>query len=321
MAIAWSERIGYQRDWIWRGWQIRYSFRPARLTDSSYPPLLLVHGFGAAIEHWRQNIPVLSHQHRVYAIDLLGFGGSRKVATTFSIELWGDLLADFCQTVIGEPVVLIGNSIGSAVCLSTAARYGDRVAGLVMANLPDVALRKEMIPSVLQTPVRAIENLFTAPFLLKPLFKILRQRRVLRWWAAIAYPHRHAISEELIEILAAPTLDAGAEQAFCALCQSVNEPQFAPSAKAILPRLQLPILLLWGKQDRMVPPSLAPVFAQLNPHIQLIELEDSGHCPHDETPAVFNRLLREWLTAHFPRDCQPQSLPKCNESDRLAMDF
>lgn len=301
MAIvpAWSERIGYQRDWIWRGWQIRYSFCLAAAPDSYKPPLLLVHGFGASIEHWRHNIPALSQDRRVYAIDLLGFGGSRKVVAKFAIDLWADLLADFCQTVIGEPALLVGNSIGSAICMGMAARYSDWVVGLVMVNLPDVALRKEMIPPLLQAPVRAIENLFTTPILIRLLFRVLRQRRVLRWWAAIAYPDRRAISEELIEILAAPTADDGADRAFCALCQSVNDPQFAPSAKAILPTLDLPILLVWGQQDRMVPPSLAPIYADLNSRIQLVELEEVGHCPQDETPKVFNRLLEQWLAEHF----------------------
>lgn len=295
----WSERIGFQRDWIWRGWQIRYSFRPARRRDSRLPPLLLVHGFGAAIEHWRQNIPALSLDHPVYAIDLLGFGGSRKAATAFSIALWSQQLHDFWQTVIGEPVILVGNSIGSIICLQTTATYPHLAAGLVMINLPDIALRQQMIPRRLQAPVRAIENLFSTPLLLRPLFWILRKRWTLKRWASIAYPDRSAISEELIEILAAPAQDDGAARTFCYLCQSVNESEFAPSAQAILPPLNLPLLLVWGEQDRMVPPGLAPVFAGLNARLQLLMLSEGGHCPHDEMPDRFNRLLLDWLAAQF----------------------
>lgn len=302
MAIAsdWSERIGYQRDWIWRGWQIRYSFRPASHREHQRPPILLVHGFGAAIEHWRHNITVLSEEHCVYAIDLLGFGGSRKAATTFSIALWSQQLQDFWQTVIGEPVILVGNSIGSVICLQTAATFPDLAAGLVMINLPDIALRKQLIPRPLQGTVRAIENLFSTPLLLKPLFWMLRKRWTLRRWASIAYGDRDAITEELIEILAAPAQDAGAARTFCYLCQSINEPEFAPSAQNLLPKLDLPMLLVWGEQDRMVPPGLAPVFASLNARLQLITLPEGGHCPHDETPDRFNRLLLDWLAIQFP---------------------
>ena len=301
MAIAtdWSARIGYQRDWIWRGWQIRYSFRPADAGKSRKSPLLLIHGFGAAIEHWRHNIPVLCHDRNVYALDLLGFGGSRKAATVFSIALWGEQIHDFWQAIIGEPVILVGNSIGSVIALQAAATYPGLAAGLVMINLPDIALRKAIIPRPLQAPVRAIENLFSTPLLLKPLFWLLRRRWTLQRWARIAYSDRRAISEELIEILAAPAQDEGATRTFCYLCQSVNEAEFAPSAQALLARLNLPILLLWGEQDRMVPASLAPVFAGLNARLQLILLPEGGHCPHDEMPDRVNQLLLDWLASEF----------------------
>lgn len=76
----WEKRIGRQREWVWRGWPIRYTYLPGReehLKDPK-PPLILLHGFGAAIEHWRHNIPCLSQHYRVYALDLLGFGGQKR---------------------------------------------------------------------------------------------------------------------------------------------------------------------------------------------------------------------------------------------------
>ena len=77
VATHWRQRIGNQRDWVWRGWQIRYTFmRSESELEQVNPPVILIHGFGAAIEHWRYNIPVLSQQHRVYDLDLLGFGAS-----------------------------------------------------------------------------------------------------------------------------------------------------------------------------------------------------------------------------------------------------
>ena len=63
--------------------------------------------------------------------------------------------------------------------------------------------------------------------------------------------------------------------------------------------LAIPILLIWGLQDRMVPPLLAPIFAKLNPLIELVELESVGHCPQDECPEKFNPILKDWLTRHF----------------------
>lgn len=263
--------------------------------DADKPPLILLHGFGAAIEHWRHNIPILSQNHRVYAVDLLGFGGSRKVQVPYTVNLWVEQIHDFWQTFINRPVVLVGNSIGSLVSMALASKYPEMVARLVMLSLPDVSRRREMIADWLLNIVTPIENFFTSPWLLKPIFYYLRRPQVLKKWTGIAYEDKKAVSDELVQIIAAPTLDEGAAEAFISLAQAVNHPEYCPPAKLILPRLQIPILLCWGKQDRMVPVQLAEGFVSLNPRIKYVEFDRAGHCLQDECPDRFNPILLEWL--------------------------
>lgn len=263
--------------------------------DADKPPLILLHGFGAAIEHWRHNIPILSQNHRVYAVDLLGFGGSRKVQVPYTVNLWVEQIHDFWQTFINRPVVLVGNSIGSLVSMALASKYPEMVAGLVMLSLPDVSRRREMIADWLLNIVTPTENFFTCPWLLKPIFYYLRRPQVLKKWTKIAYEDKKAVSDELVQIIAAPTLDEGAAEAFISLAQAVNHPEYCPPAKLILPRLEIPILLCWGKQDRMVPVQLAPGFVSLNPRIKYVEFDRAGHCLQDECPDRFNPILLEWL--------------------------
>lgn len=299
-SLPWQKRIGHQRDWVWQGQQTRYSFLHPRDRDhAKHPPLILLHGFGAAIEHWRKNIPELSQNSSVYALDLLGFGGSKKADTQYSVYLWARQVYDFWRTFIKEPVILVGNSIGSLVCLTAAYTYPDMVAGITMLSLPDVAIRQEAIPKALQPIVMGIEGLFASHWLLKNLFLFLRQPSVIRRWAGVAYIDQNAVDDELIAILTLPAQDEGAARTFYRLFDAVRSPNFAPAAKVVLPRLEIPILLIWGLQDRMVPPILAPIFAKLNPLIELVELEAVGHCPQDECPEKFNPILKDWLTRHF----------------------
>ncbi len=89
----WQQRVGNQRDWVWRGWRIRYTYQ--RSLSPNATPVLLIHGFGASIGHWRHNLPALTENHTIYALDLLGFGGSTKAATTYKIDLWVDLVYEF----------------------------------------------------------------------------------------------------------------------------------------------------------------------------------------------------------------------------------
>lgn len=294
--LPWSHRIGRQRDWLWRGWQIRYSVqRPAQVTGS---PLLLIHGFGAAIEHWQHNIPVLAGDRPVYALDLLGFGAARKAAIAYSADLWAAQVRDFWQTFIGEPTILVGNSLGSLVSATAAARYPELARGLVMLNLPDVSLRQAALPAWAQPLVTQLENAVAPPPLLRLLFLVLRQRAVLRRWARFAYADPAAVTPELVEIFARPPRDRDAAAAFCALSRSVRQPDFAPAMRPLLARLTIPMLLVWGERDRMVPFSLARYYRDCNPLLTFQPLAHCGHCPHDEAPDEFNALLLAWLAQH-----------------------
>lgn len=296
---SWQQRIGNQRDWVWRGWQTRYSFMSAtkQLALSDRPPIIFIHGFGASIEHWRHNLPAIAEQHRVYALDLLGFGGSRKADTEYSADLWTEQVHDFWQTFIGVPVVLVGNSIGSLVCLNAAAKYPEMAAGLVMLSLPDVSVREDMLPAVARPIVTTIENIFASPLLIKSILKLVRRPSIIRRWAGVAYPNKTAVTEELVAILSRPAYDQGSGQTLFRLSRSVRKASFAQSVRKLLPQVSIPMLLIWGLQDKMIPPGQAKAIAVLNPLIKLIELPNAGHCPHDEYPEQFNVLLLDWLSS------------------------
>ncbi len=291
----WQQRIGWQRDWVWRGWQTRYTYMRASQSNINTAPIILLHGFGASVGHWRHNIPILSQHHTVYALDLLGFGASRKAQANYSIHLWVEQVYDFWRTFIRQPAILVGNSIGSLVCVAAAASHPDMVQGMAMLSLPDISLQQKAIPLWLRPLERGMKKLLAATPLPNTVFKIVRQPSVIRRWAGVAYVNQEAVNEELVEILATPPQDEDAVKAFSALFKGASNPQFAPSATAILPALEIPMLLVWGRQDRFVPPHLAPMFARLNPKIELVELDNAGHCPHDECPDQFNKILLRWL--------------------------
>ncbi|MDJ0573067.1 MAG: alpha/beta fold hydrolase [Pleurocapsa sp. MO_192.B19] len=296
---SWQERIGNQRDWVWRGWQTRYSYlRTIRNHDNKeHLPIIFIHGFGASIEHWRNNIPAIAQNHTVYALDLLGFGASRKADVEYSAALWTEQVHDFWRTFIGTPVILVGNSIGSLVCLNATATYPEMVKGLVMLSLPDVSVREDMLPPLVRPLVTTIENLVASPLLIKNILKIVRRPNFIRRWAGVAYPNKEAVTDELVEILSSPAYDEGSEQTLVCLSRSVRKASFAKSVRDLLPNVTIPMLLIWGLQDKMIPPKQARAIAELNPLLKLIELENAGHCPHDEYPDQFNSLLLDWLVS------------------------
>ncbi len=283
--------------------------------ETNQPPMLLLHGFGASIGHWRFNIPVFAQDRTVYGLDLLGFGASEKVSTDYLVTLWVEQVHDFWQTYIRTPMILVGNSLGSLVSLTAAALYPEMVAGLAMLTLPDTSvlenpswIKPAIAPLKLAlSPVAAFAKaFFTAPPVFNPFFKFIRQPKIIRSWVKKAYIDTTSVEDDLVDILSSPAYDQGAADALRAMVNTMSKPQIPKhTAKEMLPQLTLPILLVWGQQDVMIPPKLGPLFARCNPRIQLVELANAGHCPHDECPDRLNPILLDWLAAHFPMS-QPQ---------------
>lgn len=306
-ATHWTHRIGQRRLWLWRGWQIHYSYtqtttaNPAINEDAI--PVLLLHGFGASIGHWRNNIPALSQAHTVYALDLLGFGQSEKAPASYDTTLWVDQVYDFWRTFIGRPIILIGHSLGSTVGLAIAARHPEMLAGLIMFTLPDASvldipawLRSPVLKPLINLPLSLAKRILTAPFIFGPLFRLIRRPQVIQKWARSAYRLTEVVDDELVDVFSSPAYDRGATRALAAMINAGNPAIENFKARYALPKLSVPILLIWGKQDKAVPPTLAPKFLKYNPNIQLIELDDVGHCAHDECPDAMNQIMLDWIS-------------------------
>lgn len=290
-----EKRFGYQRDWRWHGWRIHYTFYPPLQANNPFssPPILLLHGFGVSLRHWRHNIPVFRQKHFVYALDLLGFGASEKTYTEYGIPLWSKLVFDFWQEFISQPCILVGNSLGSLIALNTAASYPQTAKGLVMLSLPQLGGKREDNTPILTPLLHKIEELLTFPLLIRLIFQIAKQKKVIKSSLKIAYINQANLDEELLEIITTPTKDVGAARALIAMTKSINK--FSISARQLLEDINIPILLMWGKKDRLIPPTKASDLAAINANVELHLLDNAGHCIHDENPELFHTILFSWL--------------------------
>ncbi|MEM6500874.1 MAG: alpha/beta fold hydrolase [Cyanobacteria bacterium P01_C01_bin.89] len=296
----WRLQTGRWRTWRWRGWQVKYAYLPGTGELSTRPPILAVHGFGASIGHWRNNFDVWGQSGDVFALDLVGFGGSDKPPTDYSGTLWVSQVTAFLDEVVGEAAILVGNSIGSAIAMTVAdqcRREGNprRVAAVIALSLPDTAARAEMIPALLLPMVSFMERVVANPPLLKTIFYWVRRPSVIRKWVGIAYPDKTAIDDDLVEILSDPPQEPGTAEAFVRILRGMSSPTFTPSMKPVLAASNIPVLVLWGSSDAMIPPALARGFEGLNPLVTVRSLDGLGHCPHDEAPKIINPMILNWI--------------------------
>jgi pimeloyl-ACP methyl ester carboxylesterase len=262
-----------------------------------------VHGFGASWWHWRQNIPVLAETCRVYAIDLIGFGGSAKPTPgslqpgqqiQYSFETWGQQIADFCLEVVGEPVFLVGNSIGCIAAMQAAVYAPDLALGVAMLNCSLRLLhdrKRGDLPWYRRFGAPLIQRLLAVKPIAQFFFKQLAQPKTVRKILMQAYAHPEAVTDELVDILMAPAQDPGAVAVFVAFTAYSQ----GPLPEDLLPILPCPAILLWGTADRWEPVALGRELANFPQVQKFIPLEGLGHCPQDEAPEIVNPILQDWI--------------------------
>ena len=287
--------LGNQRIWRWRGWRIRYTYvMPADPIAQQQPPMVLVHGFGASLEQWRSNFRQWGQQRPVYALDLLGFGHSQKPAVLLGAELWQQQVHDFWQTVIGQPVILVGHSLGALVSLTAAARHPQMVSRLVLLTLP--LARQELVSGWLDRLARGIEGLFATPLLLRPLFMIVRRPTFIRRVLTTVYQHPERVDDTLVELFTRPTLDRGAGRTLCYLVKSRTKADFSDRTTELIQQVSAPILLVWGLQDTVLPIAWAEQIVSAHPQITYRSVDGAGHCLYDEAPERVDDAIQSWLT-------------------------
>lgn len=275
--------------WIWNGHKIQYAVQGVGR------PLLLIHGFGASIGHWRKNIPALAEGgYRVFALDLLGFGGSDKAPLNYTLELWEELITDFWTEHIQEPTVFIGNSIGALLSLMLVANHPEKSAGGVLINCAGGLNHR---PEELNPPLRFVMGTFSklvsSPTVGTFLFNRIRQKHRIRNTLRQVYRNREAITDELVDLLYEPSCHPGAQKVFASI---LTAPAGTPPSE-ILPNVTHPVLVLWGEDDPWTPIAGSRIFQQSHPErsITFKSIPNTGHCPHDERPEVVNPLILNWL--------------------------
>ncbi len=281
--------------WQWRGQSIYYvqagDRRPQR------PPLLLVHGFGASTDHWKKNIAELRDEFDVWAIDLLGFGRSAKPNWDYSGDLWRNQLHEFITEVVGQPVVLAGNSLGGYASLCVAAQHPQSVAGLVLLNsagpFTDVGVPTQPNP-VQKAVMEASRWVLTQPWGSFLLFQYLRNPATIRKTLQKVYLDKSAVTDELVEAIYRPSCDPGAPQVFAAIFKA----QQGDRVDALLHQMTCPLLLLWGEGDPWI--RARERSAKFHEHYSNLteHFLQAGHCPHDEVPQQVNALMRNWIMEH-----------------------
>ncbi len=246
-----------------------------RLGEAEGAPLVLVHGFGGDINNWLFNLPSLAESHSVYAVDLPGHGKSGKTVDKASLEALAETLAGFMTAAGIEDAHLVGHSLGGAISLQLALARPARVASLTLIS-----------PAGFGPDINAdyIEGFIAA-----------ERRKEMKGLLQMLFADPELVSRDMVnDLLKYKRLD-GVNPALRAIADGVfPDGRQTGVLSPRLAELAVPLQVIWGAEDRIVPASHA---ADLPDKVRVHLLDDVGHMPQMEAAGEVNRLIGEFLSA------------------------
>lgn len=254
----------------------------------SGPPLVLVHGMFADHTSWDDVIDLLSDDFRIVAVDLPGFGTSEKPSPSrfrYDVDAFAGVLADLYAALGLGRAALVGHGLGGAAAIAVAAHHPELVSRLVVVD----ALCYEARPDLLR-------RVALAPLIGGFAFKQLWGRAIFRSYFKSRALGRSSSSPQRIDHYYDAFNSPTARGTALATLRNTADTR---SVLANVRRVKAPVLVLWGRHDRIYPAGFGQRLAR-ELHGAGFELFDAGHAPHEERPEQFAAVLRRFLLNERP---------------------
>ncbi len=299
---------GESKYWSYRELKVHY-----RVTGKeSNPSIILIHGFGASSDHWRNNAEIFASEgFRVFGLDLIGFGKSaqnlRRKIKHLDNQLWANQLSSFLDEIVdiekNGKAILIGNSLGALTAITTLSERPELIKTIIAAPLPEpvfVNPIKFYFPSWLVKVKSFLVKIVFHLFPLKSLVNLISRTKLITFALQSAYFRSISHDIPLRRIVTVPARRVNASKALRAMCIGMSNRQRSAKGPSIIEKIKNlpnrpPILLIWGKQDKLIPIFLAKKLIKLHPWLKLTVINEAGHCLHDELPKHFNQIVLNWL--------------------------
>ncbi len=255
-------------------------------SSGSGPAIVMLHGWGANIFAWHRLVTPLASRFRTIAIDLKGFGASPKPDDgAYSIFDQADRVLDLIRDLELDSFVLAGHSYGGAVSLAVALHPArtQSIKGLILIGA--ASYPQDMPPAlkIMQTPVLAHIGLN----MLGPEYQV-------RAMLGQLVLDKQIITDEMVTQYARPLNDPLARKALTETLRQMRPPDIDRFCERYR-QIDCPALLIWGREDRIVPLEIGEKLAAALPISSLNVLERCGHIPQEEKPTEVLSLISRFL--------------------------
>lgn len=257
------------------------------VVGNGHPPIVMVHGLGGYAENWMYNVSDLSKHFKVYVIDLAGFGKSDKPEAPYTYNYFAGFLHDFMVKMGIEKAHLIGHSMGGGIILQFALKHPNRVKKLIL--VASSGLGKKITPMFKLTSLPLLGRWLTKP----------SRKGISRLYKSMVYD-KQTITEAMVELGYQMNSLPGAQQAFLSANQAIvhffgQKQQAMDPIRNNLQLIEAHVMVIWGQQDKILPPSHARVAKSLIANVITHIFDRCGHLPMLEYPKKFNAAVNQFL--------------------------
>jgi pimeloyl-ACP methyl ester carboxylesterase len=268
------------------------------------PPVVFVHGLAGKWQNWLENLPRVAEERRAIALDLPGFGESPMPSGEITVSGYAKLVAGLLEQLEIESAVVVGSSMGGFIAAELALEFAPRVERLVLAAAAGISItnlrrRPTMTGARVAGAISAVTLAQREAVVARPRLRHLAMSFVIR--------HPSRIRPDLLLEIAPGS----------------NAPGFMDALEALLDYdfrdrlsdVSCPTLLVWGREDMLVPVGDADEFERLIAGSRKVIFDETGHVPMLERPESFNERLMAFLAedAGSASGPQPVNAPSAAE--------
>jgi pimeloyl-ACP methyl ester carboxylesterase len=246
-------------------------------------PLVLLHGTGASLHTWDGWVKSIGKKHRIIRLDLPAYGlTGANPEGDYSMDFYVDFLHEFLKKMYVEKCVLAGNSFGGAIAWNYALQHPDIVKKLILidaAGFPSKNSEKPLAFALANLPI------------ISQLFKFVTPRIIVEKSLLNVYGDKTKVSDSLVDRYFELSLHEGNRKAFFDRMNAKPSPSRIQS----LNTLQIPVLIMWGEVDKLIPLENAYKFQEALANDTLVIFKGIGHVPMEEEPVSTARVAEVFL--------------------------
>jgi len=255
-------------------------------------PVVFVHGIGAGNSsyEWQQNIGPIAEQHKVFAYDLLGFGNSDRPSFRYSAEVYIKQLTEFLDEVVKQPAYVITSSLAASYAVQVAYRRPELIKKLVLVS--PTGINRVAGNNGVQIMPAFLYYLLRSPILGKAIYSGMTSRNYIRsYMQNQMFLDKSLVTDEMVDQYYVAAHQPGAQYP----AYSFFTGQLNAEIGQTLGRIDKPVLMMQGREDRQTSPEEVEQLRQQSRTASLITLEGARLVPHWEKAAEFNKAALDFL--------------------------